>query len=187
MSFRARIAKENADLTVLNPPGRAAVLARNPHRMAALLQEPGLVENQDARRIAKPLDHIIPADVARLLLIPLRPAKQRLHPPGRRIASVFGQLPAVLAFGAANQPLKKKADLSSRLSATKQSANTILQCRKVFKPRQRRARPIRNRHPSPPAKSNLGGYSLRKIITTVVLERPKADAKRIGSACVGPR
>jgi hypothetical protein len=56
-------------------------------------------------------------------------------------------LPTVLAFGAANQPLKK-TDLSARLSATKQSANAILQCRKVFEPRQRRARPIRNRHSS---------------------------------------
>ena len=46
VSSWARVAKEDADLAVLDPPGRAAVLARNPDRMAALLQEPGLVENQ---------------------------------------------------------------------------------------------------------------------------------------------
>jgi hypothetical protein len=94
--------------------------------MATFLQKPRLVENQHARRIAKPLNHVIPTDVARLLLIPLRPSKQRLHSPRRRIASIFRQLPAVLAFGAANQPLQKKADLPPRLSATKQSTDTIL-------------------------------------------------------------
>ena len=87
--------------------------------MTALLHEPGLVKNQHARWISKLLDHIVPTDIARFLLIPLRPAEQRLHPPRRRVSGIFGQLPAVLTFGPANQPLKQKAYLSSRLRATK--------------------------------------------------------------------
>src|SRR3984893_18803925 len=70
VSFRTRIAEKNADLTVLDPSGRAAVLTRNPDRMAALLHKPRLVQDQDAAWIAKPLDHKIPADVPGLLLIP---------------------------------------------------------------------------------------------------------------------
>src|SRR5271157_1391608 len=148
VTFRARVTEENADLTVLDPPGGPAVLTRNPDRMAALLQEPGLVQNQDARWIAETLDHIIAADVPRFLLIPSRSAEQSLHPPGSRIAGVFSQLPAILAFGPTNQPFKKETNLSSRFSATKQTSQAIFQRRKLFKPRQRRARPIRNRHPT---------------------------------------
>src|SRR3954447_3108446 len=46
MSLWARVAKENADLAVLDPAGRAAVLARDPNRVIALLEEAGFVENQ---------------------------------------------------------------------------------------------------------------------------------------------
>jgi hypothetical protein len=63
------------------------------------------------------LHHIIPADVASLLLIPYRPAEQRLHPPWRRIARVFRQLPTVLALGAADEAFEKETNLSSRLRA----------------------------------------------------------------------
>jgi len=61
------------------------------------------------------LDHIIPAHVPSLLLIPYRPAQKRLHPPWRRIARVFRQFPTILALGAADQPFEKETDLSSWL------------------------------------------------------------------------
>ena len=48
VAFGTCVAQENADLTVLNPSGRPAVLSRNPDGMLALLQKSGLVQNQDA-------------------------------------------------------------------------------------------------------------------------------------------
>jgi hypothetical protein len=59
VTLRAPIAEENGDLPVLDSSGRVAVLPRNPHGMAARLQEDGLVQNQDAGWIAEMLDHII--------------------------------------------------------------------------------------------------------------------------------
>ena len=54
MSLRARIAQKNADLTVLDPSGRAAVLARDPGRMAPpFFKNPRPVQNQDAGWIAE--------------------------------------------------------------------------------------------------------------------------------------
>ena len=84
ISFRTCIAEKNTDLTVLDPSGRAAVLTRNPDRMSARLEESRLIQNQHAGWIAKMLDHIIPADVSSLLLIPYRPeAPASAMAPGR--------------------------------------------------------------------------------------------------------
>lgn len=55
-------------------------------------------------------DSIIPADAARLLLIPEGPAGKRLHPTWRGIACVFCQLPAILARGGARADQALVAD-----------------------------------------------------------------------------
>src|SRR5215218_872561 len=46
----AGIGQKHADLTVFDPPRRAGILPRDPDRVLALLQEPGLVDHQHAVR-----------------------------------------------------------------------------------------------------------------------------------------
>ena len=65
--------------------------------MFPFLEKPCLVQDQNARRIAKPLHDIVAADVAGALGIPKSTPEHRLHPPRRFIAHMFGQLPTVLA------------------------------------------------------------------------------------------
>src|SRR3954451_5301630 len=54
----AGIGQKHADLTVFDPPSRAGILARDPDRVLAFLQKPGLVDHQHAIPIAKRLDHV---------------------------------------------------------------------------------------------------------------------------------
>src|ERR1019366_7366724 len=105
MALARGIAEKHADLTILDPSGRPAVLARDADRMGALLHEARLVQHQNAAGIAEPLHDIVAADVACPLGIPEAAPEHRLHPPWGFIARIFGQLPAVLALDAADQSI----------------------------------------------------------------------------------
>ena len=61
MPVAAGVGQEHADLAVLDPPGRARILALDAGRLGALLQEPGLIHDQHAARVAQVLDHIVRA------------------------------------------------------------------------------------------------------------------------------
>jgi hypothetical protein len=50
---------EDADLAVPGPPGRAGVLPLHPGGDDALLEESGVVHDQDAVRGAEPLGHVL--------------------------------------------------------------------------------------------------------------------------------
>jgi len=50
----AGVGQEHADLTVLDPPGRARVLPLDPGRLGALLEEPGLIHDQHRIEVARP-------------------------------------------------------------------------------------------------------------------------------------
>ncbi len=52
------IAEKDADLAVLDAPGRAGVLALHTDRMGALLHKAGLVQHQHAIGITEVLDDI---------------------------------------------------------------------------------------------------------------------------------
>ena len=147
------MAEKDADLAVLDPAGRAALLAGDPCRMAALLHKAGLVQNHDADRISQMFDEEVPANIPSFLLIPHGSPEKRLHPPWRRIASILRQLPAILAFRAPDQSIEKQANLPARLGPSKQSSDPLIQRRQLVKSRQRRVRPIRNRHNAAPRDS----------------------------------
>jgi len=53
LTERARIAEKDANLAVLDPPGRAGILPRDPDRVSAFLQEASLIDHQHAARITQ--------------------------------------------------------------------------------------------------------------------------------------
>jgi hypothetical protein len=95
--------------------------------VSALLQEAGFIHHRHATGAADGLDHRVPADAARRVLVPLHVAEHPLDAPGPRIADLFRQLPAVLALGPAEQGFKIQSRLPPRLRANEQSAQPILQ------------------------------------------------------------
>jgi hypothetical protein len=75
----------------------------------------GLIQNQNASRIAELLDHIIAADIPRTVGIPASTSEYRLHLPRNLIVGVFGQLPTILALSTAYQAIEIQPDLLTRL------------------------------------------------------------------------
>jgi hypothetical protein len=67
MAQPAGIAGEDADLAVLDPPGRPRRLAADADRVAALLQKSRLIDHQDAIRATKRQGHIVADKIAQLI------------------------------------------------------------------------------------------------------------------------
>jgi hypothetical protein len=96
--------QEHADLGVLDPPGRAAVLALHARRAGALLQEPGLITNQHPSRVTEPGGHEPANIITDRISIPGRGAQQPLHRLRIPMTGLLRQPPAVLALGRRQQP-----------------------------------------------------------------------------------
>jgi hypothetical protein len=86
----AGVAKKDADLAVLNPPGRARVLPLHPGRLAAFLDEAGLVQHAHRARVAQVLHDIGLQVVTDRVGIPVCPAEEVLHPVRGRIPGRLG-------------------------------------------------------------------------------------------------
>jgi hypothetical protein len=69
---RCCVGKVDRDLGVLDPPGRAGVLALHTHRMHSLLEVAGFVNHKDGFWVAEVLDHIPAQVVAYQVGIPYR-------------------------------------------------------------------------------------------------------------------
>ena len=92
------VGQEHADLAVLRPPGRAGVLPLHPGGAGAFLDEPGLIGDQHAARLAELPGHVVPYVITDLPGIPVRVAQQPLHPIRTEFPGAFGQRPPVLPF-----------------------------------------------------------------------------------------
>ena len=98
------IGQEDADLRVAGGPGRAGILARDPTRVRALLEEARLVDDEHATGPIPQGVHDIGAQViAHALGIPNGRIEQALHTLRSGLADGFGELPPVLAFHAVEQ------------------------------------------------------------------------------------
>jgi hypothetical protein len=67
-------------LAVLDPPGRARILPLDPGRLGALLEEPGLVDDQHRPRIAEVLQDIAAQVIADRISVPAGMVEQPLPP-----------------------------------------------------------------------------------------------------------
>jgi hypothetical protein len=90
------ISGEHADLAVGDLAGRAGVLAGNAAGGLALLEEPGLVDDEHRVGRAQYRDDIVAHQVAQRIGIPDGAAKHGLLPPGTWITGSFGPHPAGL-------------------------------------------------------------------------------------------
>ena len=85
--------------------------------MGALLEEAGLVEDQDGVGIAEGLDDVGPQVVADRVGVPVGPAQQVLDAVGVVVADLLGQLPGVLALHRAQQADEVGPDAVAGLAA----------------------------------------------------------------------
>jgi hypothetical protein len=77
---RGRVRQEHSDLAVLDPACGSAVLALHADRAGALLEESGLVHDQNRVRMAQVLHHQLAQFVADRVGVPHHVPQQPLHP-----------------------------------------------------------------------------------------------------------
>jgi hypothetical protein len=100
----AGVQEIDGDLGVLDPTGGAGVLALRSHRLEALLEIPGLVDDQHRLGVAQVLDQVGAEVIADPVVVPDRPGQQVLHPIGAGIPSVLGDRPTVLMWQVGQEP-----------------------------------------------------------------------------------
>ncbi|MDQ0578442.1 hypothetical protein QF030_000620 [Streptomyces rishiriensis] len=101
---RTRVDEVYGDLGVLDPARGSGVLALDPDARGALLQVPGLVNNQYGALVSEVLDYEVPYLVADFVGIPAGPAEKVLHAGRTGVTGVLGDRPAVLPRQVHEQP-----------------------------------------------------------------------------------
>jgi hypothetical protein len=117
----------NGHLGVLDAASSAGVLALHPNRLGALLEVPGLVNDQHRLGVAQVLDDVGAHVIADLVFVPHRPAEQVLHPVGAGVAGVLGDRPAVLTRQIGQQPEHEHLGPPSWLHSAKPTRDPIQQ------------------------------------------------------------
>ena len=74
------------------------------------------------------LHHVLPQVVSYPVSIPAVHRQQPLHPVGRGVASIFRQLPPILALHRTQQSLQVGQSSLPRLAAAKAARDTLVQC-----------------------------------------------------------
>jgi hypothetical protein len=93
------VREEDTDLAVHGVARRARVLACDAAGLPPLLQEAGLVHDEDAGGgIPEMVDHVVPQVIADAVGVPGGGAQQALHPARPELADRFGELPTILAL-----------------------------------------------------------------------------------------
>lgn len=90
------VGREDTDLAVVDLFGRAGVLPGHPGRRGALLDEPGVIDDQHAVR-AELLSDVLAQVVSNGIGVPAGTVEQVLQPSRVTMSGILGQLPAVLA------------------------------------------------------------------------------------------
>jgi hypothetical protein len=80
------VGQEDADLAVLDPAGGPGVSPLNPGRLIALLEEAGLIDDQDAERVPQVAKGVLEQVVADPVGVPVGPAQT---PPYQRLCQVL--------------------------------------------------------------------------------------------------
>jgi hypothetical protein len=127
---RTRIGQKDADLLILPSPCRAAVLARHPRRFRAFLHEARFIHNEHGIRLSQLVHHLVAQGIAHRFHIPLCLIQQTLDTTRMRFTTVFGELPAVLAFGGVEQSLQLAPRPPARLTAAKVRCNALVRLRR---------------------------------------------------------
>ncbi len=141
--FPGRVGQEHADLAVDRVPGRAGVLAGDAHALSSLLEEAGLVDDEDARLLVREvLDDVLPQVVSDLVGVPLGRVQEALHPLRVPLPDGLGELPAVLAFDPPEQTDEVAFGPIPGLRAGEAAAYSLVQFAQRLRPPGDRRRPV---------------------------------------------
>ena len=125
---------EHPDLAVIDLPRGSGVLPGDAGRGVALLDEPGLVEDQHPVVLAEVLEDVSAHVVAHPAGFPLGTAEQVLEPVGRAVTGLLGELPGVLTLHRTQQTTYVITRASTRLHTTEPARNTSEQVVKPSRP-----------------------------------------------------
>ena len=92
------VGSKHADLAVGDLARRARVLAGNPARRLALLQEAGLINHQNCCLVGKRFQRVLAYDIAQRIGIPLAAAQDSLLTPRAGCGRRFRAHPACLSW-----------------------------------------------------------------------------------------
>ncbi len=127
MSRRRHIAQKHAHLTVLDLPAGAAVLHLDAGRLAAALGEAALVDHYNGIARAELLQDVATQVLTHETRIPDGAREQAVHAVRGGFPGVFGQLPAIFAFNAAQDPLQISQGTTTRFCSGKAGSNAGMQ------------------------------------------------------------
>lgn len=100
------ISQKDPELAILYTTGCARVLPLGTYALVALLQETRSVDYQHRIFIAQVLDNILSEVIPHQVGVPQRVVEQALYAIWVALSCLFSQLPAILAFDWAEQPLQ---------------------------------------------------------------------------------
>jgi hypothetical protein len=103
-AFGGGVGQKGPDLAILRSAGGAGVLALNAGRAGALLQEAGVVADQDAVLGTDGLHHVGAHVVADGVLVPVGVVQQALDTVRTYLADLLGQRPAVFPLQRSQEP-----------------------------------------------------------------------------------
>jgi hypothetical protein len=144
--------------------------------MLTFLQEPGLVHDQHAVRIAERRARVVAHSIAQRLGLPAAAPEQRLHAIWPFGAGLLGHQPAGLAGDPGEQSVEEGGAGFFQLTPAENRREQILQSRELVLPSEQAARPNRHRHALASSKRTGQNRSIGRF-ATVVLERIQADWK----------
>ena len=97
-----------------------------PTDLSPFLRNPVLVYHQNSVGIAQMLHHVVPEVITNQVRVPPVVVKQALHSVGCTVASLFGQLPAVLALHRTEQPSQIGQSPSARLGPPEPGGDALM-------------------------------------------------------------
>ena len=161
VALAAGVSQEHADLHILDPARRAAILPGHADGVLALLQKSSLVDDENAVRGTEMLEDVVAAELLGGIGIPQHVAEHALCAPGPRVADLLGQLPAIFALCRAQQTFEVQAHLPPRLRPAKQPAEPFLQCSQLIPPNENARRFCRHTLLSQEVAKAYGGCRLK--------------------------
>src|SRR3954469_22750634 len=174
----AGVAKENADLAVLDAPRRAGVLAVDAGRLGALLEKASLIQHQDCVVITQMLDHIGPQIIAERIGVPVNAREELLHAVWSGVPGRLGEVPAVLALQGGQQALKIRQGASARLRTPEPQCNPPGNRLQLLSPVLGFAPARHGSAPPPPQAEQRAkpGCSTRRVIDRLLAWAPRAGS-----------
>ena len=128
------VGEEHTDLAVLRAAGGSGVLPLHPGRTHALLQKPGVIDDQNGIPVSEVFHDIVTYVVQNLVGVPLDPVQQPVDAVRTRMAGLLRQRPAVLPLQRRNQPTHVSQRRLTRLLPVEPVHEPLMQSTQFTRP-----------------------------------------------------